>query len=90
MAIRTSITTMSSREFNQDTARAKRAAQKGPVFITSRGKPAYVLMSIDEYRHAEGKGMNLAEALAQPGDYSDFDFDPPPLGNGILKPVDFG
>ena len=88
MTIRTSITTMSSREFNQDTARAKRAAQKGPVFITSRGKPAYVLMSIEAYRHSEGKGMNLAEALAQPGDDADFDFDPPRLGDGIFKPVD--
>ena len=30
--------TLSSREFNQDTARAKRAANDGPVFITDRGK----------------------------------------------------
>jgi prevent-host-death family protein len=88
MTIRTSITTMSSREFNQDTARAKRAAQKGPVFITSRGRPAYVLMSIEAYRRTEGKGMSLAEALAQPGDDADFEFDPPRLGNGIFKPVD--
>ena len=44
--------------------RAKRAAQKGPVFITTRGKPAYVLMSIDEYRQVKGKSMTLAEALA--------------------------
>jgi prevent-host-death family protein len=81
-------TTFTSREFNQDTARAKRAAQRGPVFITTRGKPAYVLMSIEEYRHTESKGMSLAEALAQPGEDADFDFDPPRLGNGIFKPVD--
>ena len=31
-----SITKLSSREFNQDTSRAKRAAKKGPVFITDR------------------------------------------------------
>ena len=31
------ITTLSSREFNHDTGRAKRAALKGPVFITDRG-----------------------------------------------------
>ena len=88
MTIQTTITTMSSREFNQDTARAKRAAEKGPVFITDRGKPAYVLMSIEEYRYIEGKGMNLAEALAQPGDGADFDFDPPRLDDGIFKSVD--
>lgn len=47
--------TFTSREFNQDTARAKRAAEKGPVFITDRGEPAYVLMSIDEFRRLEQK-----------------------------------
>ncbi len=33
------ITKLSSREFNQDTSKAKRAAKKGPVFITDRGHP---------------------------------------------------
>ena len=28
------VTTMSSRDFNQDTSGAKRAAKEGPVFIT--------------------------------------------------------
>ena len=88
MTIQAVITTMSSREFNQDTARAKRAAQKGPVFITTRGKPTYVLMSIDEYREVKGRSMTLAEALAQPGDGPDFEFDPPRLGDEIFKPVD--
>ncbi len=31
------ITTLSNREFNQDTSRAKKASSKGPVFITDRG-----------------------------------------------------
>jgi prevent-host-death family protein len=44
------ITTLSSREFNQDTSRAKKAAAEGPVFITDRGKPAHVLLSIEEYQ----------------------------------------
>jgi hypothetical protein len=34
MADRCRITTLSSREFNQDTARAKKAAAQGPVSIT--------------------------------------------------------
>ena len=34
-----SVTTVSSREFNQDASGAKRAAQNGPVFITDRGRP---------------------------------------------------
>jgi prevent-host-death family protein len=45
----TTITTLSSREFNQDTSRAKKASLDGPVFITDRGKPAHVLLSIEEY-----------------------------------------
>jgi len=40
------IKTLSSREFNQDTSGAKKAANHGPVFITDRGKPAHVLLSI--------------------------------------------
>ena len=38
------ITTLSSRELNQDVTRAKKAAKNGPVFITDRGKPAPVLL----------------------------------------------
>ena len=44
------ITTVSSREFNQDASRAKKATKDGPVFITDRGRPAHVLLSIEEYR----------------------------------------
>ena len=48
------ITTLSSREFNQDTSRAKKAASEGPVFITDRGKPAHVLLSIEDYQRITG------------------------------------
>ncbi len=81
------ITTLSSREFNQDTGRAKKAADQGPVFITDRGKPAHVLLSIDEYRRLTGKGMSLAEALAHP-ESEHIDFDPPRMGS-FGRPVDF-
>ena len=36
------ITTLSSREFNQNASEAKKAANNGPVFITDRGRPAHV------------------------------------------------
>ena len=58
------ITTMSSREFNQDAGGAKKAAGKGPVFITDRGKPAHVLLTIAEYRRLAGAPRNIADALA--------------------------
>jgi prevent-host-death family protein len=44
-------TTLTSREFNQDTARAKRAAQDGPVVITDRGRPTHVLLAYEDYAH---------------------------------------
>jgi prevent-host-death family protein len=70
------ITTLTSREFNQDTGRAKKAARKGPVFITDRGRPAHVLLTIDEYQRLAGGRVSLAEALAMPGG-EDIEFDPP-------------
>jgi PHD/YefM family antitoxin component YafN of YafNO toxin-antitoxin module len=44
------ITKLSSRDFNQDTSRAKRAAKRGPVFITDRGRLSYVLLTVEEYQ----------------------------------------
>jgi prevent-host-death family protein len=65
---------MTSRELNQDVGRAKRAAEQGPVFITDRGRPAHVLLSIDDYRRLAGSRPTLAEALAMPG-FADVDLD---------------
>lgn len=81
-------TTLSSREFNQDTSRAKKAARNGPVFITDRGRPSHVLLSIEDYRRLSGKGMSLAEAVGDP-ESADFEFDPPKLGNMGFKPAEF-
>jgi len=61
------ITTMTSREFNQDASKAKRAASDGPVFITDRGRPAHVLLTIEEYRRLVGREGSIAELLALPG-----------------------
>ena len=61
------ITTVSSREFNQAASEAKRAANKGPVFITDRGRPAHVLMSIELYQHMAGSQKKIADLLAMQG-----------------------
>ena len=79
------VITLTSREFNQDTSRAKKAASQGPIFITDRGRPAHVLLSIEQYRKLTGAGMSLADALAQP-DAPDFDFTPPRLEGMIGEP----
>jgi prevent-host-death family protein len=61
------MTTLTSRELNQDLSRAKREAKKGPVFITDRGKPAHVLLSIEEYERLTKPRRTLLEALYMPG-----------------------
>jgi prevent-host-death family protein len=87
--------TFSSREFNQDTARAKRAARSGVVFVTDRGKPSHVLMSIEEYERLKQKQpgqkspQSLTEALADNRPEADFDWEPPKMSGFSLKVPDF-
>lgn len=79
------ITTLSAREFNQDRARAKRAARLGPVIVTERGKPELVLMSYDEYRRHLVKGPSLADLLSCP---EIADVDDPPERSRAIEPRD--
>ena len=60
------ITTLSSREFNQDASKAKKAACTGPVFITDRGRPAQVLLSIQQYQKLTGSTASIIDMLAMP------------------------
>ena len=55
-----------SREFNQDVSRAKRAARAGPVFVTDRGLPTHVLLSIEAYRRLTGESETVVDLLAMP------------------------
>jgi prevent-host-death family protein len=57
----------SSRDFNQDISNAKRVARLEPVFVTDRGRPTHVLMSIDAYRQLSGQTETLVDLLAMPG-----------------------
>ncbi|CRM06766.1 type II toxin-antitoxin system Phd/YefM family antitoxin [Pseudomonas sp. 58 R 12] len=68
------ITTISSREFNQDTSGAKKAARQGPVFITDRGKPAHVLLSIEDYQKLTGLNADIVDLLVMP-EAADIDFE---------------
>ena len=61
------MTTLSSREFNQDTSKAKKAAMVGPVFITDRGRPAHVLLSIEQYESLVAPAISIIDLLATPG-----------------------
>jgi hypothetical protein len=79
------ITTLSSREFNQDRARAKRAARLGPVIVTERGKPELVLMNFEEYQRRLTKGPSLADLLDCPALY---DVEDPPERTREIDPRD--
>ena len=82
-----SITTISSRFFNQDLGAAKRAADNGPVLITDRGKPAYVLLKHEEWRRLVGEKKCLLDTLDLPGT-EDIVFEPSPLKDGLFKAAD--
>ena len=60
------VTTFSSRQFNQDTGTAKKAAQSGPVFITDRGKPAHVLLTFEAYEKLTKSPIGISELLGMP------------------------
>jgi hypothetical protein len=84
-----SITTLSSRVFNQQVAKAKKAAKHGPVFITDRGEQTHVLLNVQEYRKLAGEGRTLSEMLWYPplaGVDPDFEF---PRIDGPFKPAEF-
>jgi prevent-host-death family protein len=80
------ITTMSSREFNQDASGAKKAARNGPVFITDRGRPAHVLLTIDEYQKLAGGAASIIDMLAMPS-IEDVEFEVVRVNN-VYRPAD--
>jgi len=57
---------VSSREFNQDVSQAKRLARFEPVFVTDRGRPTHVLMSMDAFRRLSGQSETIVDLLAAP------------------------
>ena len=75
-----SLATFSSRQFNQDTSRAKHAAEAGPVIITDRGRPAYALLKIDDYYRIAGQSeRSLLDVMDGIPGGEGIDFEPPRL-----------
>jgi prevent-host-death family protein len=81
------ITKLSSREFNQNTSRAKRAAKKGPVFITDRGRPSHVLLTAEEYERITSGQKSIADLLAM-SEAAEVDFEPPRLLGDLHQRTD--
>lgn len=76
------MTTISSRDFNQDVGKAKRLARQEPVFITDRGRPSHVLMSFEAFRQISGQTESIIDLLAMP-EMSDTELEMVPTDNGL-------
>lgn len=74
---------VSAREFNKDVSAAKRAAGKGPVIITDRGKPSHVLLSIAEYRRLTANERSVVDWLSSD---ETVDLDVERVGLGLQVP----
>jgi len=72
-----SVKTVTSREFNQDTGGAKRAAQSGPVYITHRGRPSHVLLTFEDYEELGANRTNVIDILSEPPGIEEIDFEIP-------------
>jgi prevent-host-death family protein len=79
--------TFSSREFNQHTARVKRAAAEGPVYITDRGEPAHVLLTFEHYQQLTGHDRSIVDLLSRTPGVGEVEFDPP-RRTGAARPAD--
>ena len=80
------ITTLSSRQFNQDASKAKKAAEAGPVINADRGRPAHVLLTFDDYRRITGGRTRIADWPAMPG-IEDVEIDIP-RARDLAQPAD--
>jgi prevent-host-death family protein len=78
---------MSSREFNQDTGSAKRAARRGPVYVTDRGRVSHVLLSFEDYEELSQQQATIVDLLAGPPGIEDVDF-VVPRSREVARPVE--
>jgi hypothetical protein len=82
------ITKLSSREFNQDTSKAKRAARRGPVFITERGRLSHVLLTAEDYQKITGGDKSIVDLLGMP-EAGAIEFEPPRITGKLHEPTEF-
>jgi prevent-host-death family protein len=83
------ITTLSSREFNQDTGGAKTAARNGPVFITDRGRPSHVLLTFEDYQRLTGGQESIIDLLGFPPGVEETELEIP-RARDLARPADLG
>jgi hypothetical protein len=78
-----SMTTLSSRVFRQEIGRAKKAAERGPVFTTDRGQTTHVLFTGEDRKITAG-GKTILDLLGMP-DAAEVEFEPPRLRGELFR-----
>ncbi len=78
---------ITSRESDRHPGSAKKAAEEGPVIVTDRGEPAFVLLTYEAFRRLSGDvNPSLVDLLRQ--EDGDFDFEPPSLTGDVARPLE--
>lgn len=80
--------TFTSRDFNREPSRIKRAAKQGPVIITERNRPDIVVMSYERYASLTGNGRSFLDRIGMAG-LSGIDLDAL-LPRDLPRGADFG
>ena len=57
------------------------------MFITDRGIPSHVLLTIEEYQKITDKNESIVELLSMP-EAADIDFEVPRLNKELYRPAD--
>jgi hypothetical protein len=73
---------------NQDTGDAKKTAEKEPVIINDRERPAHVLLACERFRELTGMGTNIVTLLAMPA-AADIEFESGPAG-AVYRAAELG
>lgn len=82
------VTTISSRGFDQATSGASKAATRGPVYITDRGRPAHVPRSDADDERLLGT-QHVLDRLAEPAGVERTEL-PLPTSDDQARPAGFG
>ncbi len=80
------ITTVTSRELNQDISKVKKVCEEGAVYVTNRGEPTHVMMTFEEYQKLIGNKTNIVELLTM--EDNNIEFEVPKLKGDIFKVAD--
>lgn len=67
--------TITAADFNRRPSQVKRSAVEGPVVITERDHPSFVLMTYDEFQRLSGESLDSVKFLAMDDD-QEIEFEP--------------